>query len=86
MVALRLGAPVVFAAAIRQPSGLYRMRVEPVPVEETGDRDRDVDAVVAAYTRILERFVRRDPEQYFWHHRRWRRQPRGTPPELSEPR
>lgn len=84
--ALRLGAPVVFAAAIRQPSGLYRMRVEPVPVEETGDRDRDVDAVVAAYTRILEQFVRRDPEQYFWHHRRWRRQPKGTPPELSEPR
>ena len=84
--ALRLGAPVVFAAAIRQPSGLYRMRVEPVPVEETGDRDRDVDVVVAAYTRILEQFVRRDPEQYFWHHRRWRRQPKGTPPELSEPR
>jgi KDO2-lipid IV(A) lauroyltransferase len=29
--------------------------------------------------------VRRYPEQYFWHHRRWRRQPPDTPPELREP-
>jgi Kdo2-lipid IVA lauroyltransferase/acyltransferase len=83
--ALRLKVPVVFAVALRQPSGLYRLIVEPVTVEETGDRERDIDAIVAAYTAALERWVRRAPEQYFWHHRRWRRQPPGTPPELREP-
>lgn len=83
--ALRLGVPTLFVIPVRQASGRYRLHVERVPVEDTGDRDRDVDAVVAAYTRILERFVRRDPGQYFWHHRRWRRQPKGTPAELSEP-
>jgi len=83
--ALRLKAPVVFGIAIRQPSGKYRMSFEPVTVQDTGDRDRDVDAVVAEYTKTLERWVRRAPEQYFWHHRRWRRQPPDTPDELRDP-
>jgi KDO2-lipid IV(A) lauroyltransferase len=83
--ALRLGVPVVFGTAVRQPSGKYRLVFESIPVEDTGDRDRDVDAIVARYTATLERWVRRYPEQYFWHHRRWRRQPPGTPAELREP-
>ena len=83
--ALRLDVPVVFGVALRQPSGKYRLVFEPVAVENTGDRDRDVDAIVARYTATLERWVRRYPEQYFWHHRRWKRQPPGTPPELREP-
>jgi len=83
--ALRLQVPVVFGVAIRQPTGKYRLVFEPVLVEDTGDRDRDVDAIVARYTATLERWVRRYPDQYFWHHRRWRRQPPDTPPELREP-
>jgi KDO2-lipid IV(A) lauroyltransferase len=83
--ALRLGVPVVFGCALRQANGRYRMWFEGVPVNDTGDRERDVDAVVAAYTATLERWVRRAPEQYFWHHRRWRRQPPSTPPELRDP-
>ncbi len=83
--ALRLGVPVVFGCALRQPNGRYRMSFEAITVQDTGDRERDVDAIVAAYTRTLERWVRRAPEQYFWHHRRWRRQPPGTPEELRDP-
>lgn len=73
--ALRLGVPVVFGTAVRLPSGRYRAVVEPIEIVDTGDRERDVDSVVAAYTAVLERWVREYPEQYFWHHRRWRRQP-----------
>jgi KDO2-lipid IV(A) lauroyltransferase len=83
--ALRWNVPMVFGAVIRQPSGRYRITLEAVPVDETGDRDGDVDRVVARYTEALERWVRRAPEQYFWHHRRWKRQPPGTPPELRDP-
>jgi KDO2-lipid IV(A) lauroyltransferase len=31
--------------------------------------------VVSQYTAVLERWVRAYPEQYLWHHRRWRRSP-----------
>ena len=83
--ALRLGAPVVFATALRQPSGKYVMYYEEVPVTPTGDREADVDRIVADYTVTLERWIRRAPEQYFWHHRRWKHQRPGTPPELGDP-
>jgi KDO2-lipid IV(A) lauroyltransferase len=83
--ALRLGAPVVFATALRQPSGKYVMYYEEVPVTPTGDREADVDRIVADYTGTLERWIRRAPEQYFWHHRRWKHQRPGTPPELGDP-
>ena len=83
--ALRLGAPVVFGAALRQPDGRYMIGFEEVQAESTGDREADVDRIVAAYTATLERWVRRAPEQYFWHHRRWKHQRPGTPPELGDP-
>ncbi|HET7458929.1 MAG TPA: lysophospholipid acyltransferase family protein [Gemmatimonadaceae bacterium] len=83
--ALRLKVPVLFGITIREPDGRYRLFFEEVPVVETGDRERDTDAIVAAYTATLERYVRRAPEQYFWQHRRWRRQPADTPPELRDP-
>jgi KDO2-lipid IV(A) lauroyltransferase len=83
--ALRLDAPVVFGAALRQPSGRYAMHFEEVLVERTGDRETDVDRIVAAYTSTLERWIRRAPEQYFWHHRRWKHQRPDTPPELGDP-
>jgi Kdo2-lipid IVA lauroyltransferase/acyltransferase len=62
-------------AAMRLPNGRFRMHIEGIPVPDTGDRDRDVDTVVASFAAALERVIRQYPEQYFWHHRRWRRQP-----------
>ncbi|MEX2182164.1 MAG: lysophospholipid acyltransferase family protein [Gemmatimonadaceae bacterium] len=83
--ALRGDLPLLFVAAIRQPDGRYRFHAEAVPLAQSGERERDVDATVLNYTRVLERYVRRYPEQYFWQHRRWRRQPPDTPPHLREP-
>jgi KDO2-lipid IV(A) lauroyltransferase len=83
--ALRLDVPIVFCAAILQPGGRYRFHAEEIPVVRTGDRDADVDATVASFTRALERLVRRYPDQYFWQHRRWKRQPPDTPEELRDP-
>ena len=83
--ALRLEAPVVFGTALRLPDGRYHLAFEEVPVHRTGDRERDVDELVANYSRILERWVREAPEQYFWHHRRWKRQPDDTPAALRDP-
>ena len=83
--ALRLGVPLVFVVSVREPSGQYALLIEPVEVVETGDREADVDAIVLSYTQTLERYIKRYPEQYFWQHRRWRRQPPDTPAHLREP-
>jgi KDO2-lipid IV(A) lauroyltransferase len=83
--ALRLRLPTFFVAAVREPRGTYRCVVTPVEIPDTGDREADIDTVVARYTSILESWVRRYPGQYFWHHRRWKRQPPDTPDELRDP-
>jgi len=83
--AQRSEAPTVFAAAMRQPSGKYWLHMRDVPVPRNGNREDVIDETVAVYTRFLETLVRRYPEQYFWLHRRWRRQPPDTPAELRDP-
>jgi Kdo2-lipid IVA lauroyltransferase/acyltransferase len=83
--ALRFEVPVCFMDMVRLPNGRFRAVFEPIEIERTGDRERDIDAMVARYSEVLEKWVREYPEQYFWQHRRWRRQPEGTPVELRDP-
>jgi KDO2-lipid IV(A) lauroyltransferase len=76
LMAVRSGAPLFFGAAVRQGDGYLG-----ISEEITESRDGPVDAVVArltaAFTAVLERLVRQWPEQYFWHHRRWKTRPLG---------
>jgi KDO2-lipid IV(A) lauroyltransferase len=83
--ALRFEVPVLFVVALRKPNGRFRVVVERIEAQQTGERDRDVDAIVARFTERLEHWVRVVPAQYFWQHRRWKRQPADTPPELRDP-
>jgi Kdo2-lipid IVA lauroyltransferase/acyltransferase len=83
--ALRFEVPVLFVVALRQPNGRFRVVVERIEAPRTGERDRDVDAIVARFTERLEHWVRVVPAQYFWQHRRWKRQPADTPAELRDP-
>jgi KDO2-lipid IV(A) lauroyltransferase len=83
--ALRFDVPVIFVVALRKLNGRFRIVVERIEARRTDDMDRDVDAIVATFTEHLEKWVRVVPAQYFWQHRRWRRQPPGTPPELQDP-
>lgn len=83
--ALRMQSPMIFIAPLRKPDGRFTMTFEPVPVTPTGDREADIDRIVRDYTAVLEKWVRRHPEQYFWHHRRWKHQRPDTPPALGNP-
>ncbi len=72
MLSLRSGAPVVPVFMIRQGR---RFRVEFGPALDplrTGDTTRDVEENTQIYTRIIEDFIRRYPDQWFWVHQRWK--------------
>lgn len=75
--ALRTGAPLWIGAALRVhgQDTRYRLRFQRIEVEATGDTEADIRRVTEAYTRILESWIRADPEQYFWHHKRWKTRP-----------
>jgi len=43
---------------------------------EWADKEDPLQWVTAEYTKAIETFVREDPTQYWWLHRRWKTQPR----------
>jgi KDO2-lipid IV(A) lauroyltransferase len=45
--------------------------------DEWADKDDPLKWVTAEYTKATEEFVREDPSQYWWLHRRWKHRPRG---------
>jgi len=44
--------------------------------EEWADKDDPLKWVTAEYTSAIEKFVREDPSQYWWLHRRWKHRPK----------
>ena len=44
--------------------------------EEWADKDDPLLWITAEYTKAIEQFVREDPSQYWWVHRRWKTRPR----------
>lgn len=82
---LRFNVAMVHVLAARQPNGKFVVHLEEVEVTRTGNLEADVDVTTTRFTQVIERWVRRYPGQYLWAHRRWKRQPDDTPPELREP-
>ena len=76
LLALRTEAPIVPVFARVEPDGTITVHIEPVVVSRpTGDRDADVLRLTAECTAIVERWARRNPEQWLWLHRRWKTRP-----------
>ncbi len=44
--------------------------------EEWADKDDPLEWITAEYTKAIEKFVREDPSQYWWLHRRWKHRPK----------
>jgi KDO2-lipid IV(A) lauroyltransferase len=80
-IALRTDAAVVPTFTIWDPVlRKYRLRFDPaVNLIRTGDNDSDVVTNTALFTKIIEDYVRRYPDQWLWVHRRWKTRPQGQP-------
>ena len=80
-VALRSGAAVVPAFTIWDKTlKKYRVRFDPaLKLVSTGDDDADAIANTALFTRVIQDYATRYPEQWLWVHRRWKTRPPGEP-------
>jgi Kdo2-lipid IVA lauroyltransferase/acyltransferase len=80
-IARKTGAPLVLGLAIWDSKlGKYRLRFDPVEWIERPDPEEEIVANTANFTRLIEEYVRRYPEQWLWVHRRWKTRPPGEPP------
>jgi len=68
---LRTGAPVIPAFSLREGRTLVASFEPSLELVSTGDRDADVRAGVAQWAKVLERYVRRAPEQWTVFERVW---------------
>jgi len=78
-IALRTDAAVVPGFTIWD-TGLrkYRLRFDTaLKLIRTGNDDADVLANTALFTKVIEEYVRKYPDQWLWVHRRWKTRPAG---------
>jgi Kdo2-lipid IVA lauroyltransferase/acyltransferase len=80
-VALRTEAAVVPAFTIWDKAlRKYRIRFDPaLKLVSTGNDDADAIANTAMFTKVIEDYARRYPDQWLWIHRRWKTRPEGAP-------
>ena len=70
--ALRFGLPILPVRCERLSGARFRVTLlPPLKPTDSGDRQRDVNAVMLEINQMLEGWIRERPEQWFWLHRRW---------------
>ncbi|MFO7949516.1 MAG: lysophospholipid acyltransferase family protein [Candidatus Fermentibacteraceae bacterium] len=75
-IALRMGVPVVPLHIRRRRDSTYLITVEE-PVDTSGFAGEEgALELTQLLTRRIEAWVREDPRQWIWFHRRWRRSPK----------
>lgn len=76
VLAKRTGATVLPMFVIREVNNKHRIIFgPPVELEETGDKEKDILVNSAKFTKIIESYVRKYPEQWLWTYRRWKTKP-----------
>lgn len=78
-IALRTDAAVVPGFTIwDRELRKYRLRFDPaLALIRTGVEEADIVANTALFTKVIEEYVRRYPDQWLWVHRRWKTRPAG---------
>jgi KDO2-lipid IV(A) lauroyltransferase len=71
-LALRYRVPIVPLRVRRESGARFRITVYPqIDAERLGDDEDGVMEITALINKTLEDWVREDPAQWHWIHRRW---------------
>lgn len=72
-LALKTKAPILFGIAIRQPDYNYKVEVTEIRTDDViGTDDEKAIELSQRHTNILEEYIKKYPEQWFWLHKRWK--------------
>ncbi len=64
-------APIIFTICYQNKPNDYTIEFHPVKIAANAT----IESITQTYTSLLEKHIRRFPEQYFWFHRRWKTKP-----------
>jgi KDO2-lipid IV(A) lauroyltransferase len=72
-MAVKSNALILFALLIRKPDGNYRLVHQIINYDSANNNlEENVAIVSQKYFCLLERYVRENPEQWFWMHKIWK--------------
>jgi KDO2-lipid IV(A) lauroyltransferase len=72
------GKPLLVGRLVRTRGARFRAEVERIDVPVTEDRHADIAEATRRLTVVLERWIRSEPAQWLWTHRKW-----DLPPEFA---
>lgn len=75
------GKPLMAGRLVRTHGARFRCEVERIDVPVTDDRQADILEATKRLTEVFERWIKADPAQWMWTHRKW-----DLPPEFAPTR
>ncbi|HEY7088492.1 MAG TPA: lysophospholipid acyltransferase family protein [Tepidisphaeraceae bacterium] len=83
LLAMEFEVPIVVGYARRMGKGFkFRLGMSDlIQPEDWKDQADPLRYITQRYTTAIEKFVREEPGQYLWVHRRWKTRPKGEAPE-----
>jgi KDO2-lipid IV(A) lauroyltransferase len=82
-IAIRYKIPLSQMFLIREKGEKYVLYIQKIDVVETEDETESCILNLEKYSKNLEEFIRKYPEQWVWMHERWRRKAKDFEPQLS---
>ena len=68
---LLTGVPIIPCFIVRKRFGHEILIGEPIGLQNSGDRDKDITENTRRYTKVIEGYIKRFPSQWVWFHDRW---------------
>lgn len=72
VLSIKTGAPIIFAIAIRQPDYKYLIELVEISLPDEGDEKDKIYRITKSYISLLEDYIKRYPDHWFWFHNRWK--------------
>jgi len=70
---IKMNVPILVGIVVRQPDRTYRVELERLETDNiTGSEEERVEIITQRYYDILERKIKKNPEQWLWMHKRWK--------------
>jgi KDO2-lipid IV(A) lauroyltransferase len=70
------GADLLPAFMIRKKDNTFKLMIEkPIEIPEEKGTDEDVKRYTQAWTDVLEKYIKKYPDQWVWLHPRWKTRP-----------
>ncbi|MBN1541471.1 lysophospholipid acyltransferase family protein [candidate division KSB1 bacterium] len=77
--ALKTGAPVLFGVAVRDEKGNHVIHLHRIQTDDLQElNDHTLKVLTQRHASMLEAFVRKYPEHWFWMHKRWKTKARTS--------